>query len=180
MPRVQRVGGLGTERQRPAVANDGGVFPLPDEGRPAEGIALMEPVLSGFTGGQAFRSILMIRLAEAHLVQNEVARAREIAQAGVKVASASGQHGYEAWGRRLLAQVELASATPDLDRAERDCRDALDRASELGMRPLVAYCNVTLGQVEAARGRSGEARAHFATAGRLAQEMGMRLPPGVG
>ena len=48
------------------------------------------------------------------------------------------------------------------------------------MRPLIAYCNVTLGQVEAARGRSGEAREHFATAGRLAQEMAMRLPPGVG
>ena len=148
-------------------------------GRPAEGIALMEPVLSGFTGGQAFRAILMIRLAEAHLVQNDAGRAREIAAAGVKVAAASGQHGYEAWGRWLLAQVELASAAPDLDRAERHCRDALDRASELGMRPLVAYGNVTLGQVEAARGRSSHAREHFATASRLAREMAMRFPSGV-
>ena len=148
-------------------------------GRPAEGIALMEPVLSGFTGGQAFRAILMIRLAEAHLVQNDAGRAREIAAAGVKVAGASGQHGYEAWGRWLLAQVELASAAPDLDRAERHCRDALDRASELGMRPLVAYGNVTLGQVEAARGRSSHAHEHFATASRMAREMAMRFPSGV-
>jgi tetratricopeptide (TPR) repeat protein len=148
-------------------------------GRPADGIRFMEPVLSEFTGGQAFRSILMIRLAEVYLRQNRLDEAREIAGYGLKIAAASGQRGFEAWGLRLLAQVDLASDPPQLDRAATYGREALDRASELGMRPLVAHCHVVLGHIDRKQGRSVGAREHFVEADRMAQETGMRAPLGL-
>jgi len=147
-------------------------------GRATDGIRLMEPVLGEFTGGQAFRSVLMIRLGEAYLLQHRVDHARDVAHRGVTLAGTSGQRGFEAWGRRLLAQVELASDPPAPDRAETYGRQALDSAAELGMRPLIAHCNVVLGEIELMHGRSARADEHFVTAERMFRELGMRSTRG--
>ena len=54
---------------------------------------------------------------------------------------------------------------------------ALDLASELGMRPLVAHCHLGLGKVSRKNGERREAREHLATAATMYRDMAMRFWP---
>ncbi|HEY7601163.1 MAG TPA: hypothetical protein VIB60_01520 [Methylomirabilota bacterium] len=59
--------------------------------------------------------------------------------------------------------------------AEGYLRDALARAQELEMRPLVAHCQLGLGRLCALTGKPGDARTHLSTAAAMFREMGMKL-----
>jgi hypothetical protein len=48
-------------------------------------------------------------------------------------------------------------------------------AEELGMRPLVAHCQLGLGQLSRRRGKREQAREHLTAATTLYREMDMRL-----
>jgi tetratricopeptide (TPR) repeat protein len=111
------------------------------------------------------------RLAEGLVAVGQVEEAVVAATQARDQATRQNELGYEAWSRYTLAlaharcSAEVTSVVPELLRARH-----LGRT--LGMRPLVAYCDFTLGCADAAAGngssmrrRVNRARADFASMG---------------
>jgi hypothetical protein len=86
---------------------------------------------------------------------------------------AQSQRGTEAWAWWLLAEIAAATDPPDTQEAEAAYREALGRASTLGMRPLVAHCYLGLGKLYRRTGDDAMAREHLTTATTMYREMGM-------
>jgi hypothetical protein len=62
---------------------------------------------------------------------------------------------------------------PDFVAAEQHYRDALELASDLRMRPLVADCHFGLGKLYRRTDKPERAREHLTTATTMYREMGM-------
>jgi sugar phosphate isomerase/epimerase len=69
------------------------------------------------------------------------------------------------------------SEPPDHDAAESHFLKAMEVATELGMRPLVAHCHLGLGKLYRRTGKRNEAQEHLATAVTMYREMDMRFWP---
>jgi tetratricopeptide (TPR) repeat protein len=93
-----------------------------------------------------------------------------LAERALTLARGARQRPYEASALRLLGDVTVRR---DPDHAERHYREALARAEELGMRPLVAHCHRGLGELYRRSGKRGQAQQHVATATALYRDMGM-------
>jgi hypothetical protein len=61
------------------------------------------------------------------------------------------------------------------EKAARELINTAERAATLGLRPLVAHCNLSAGELCARHGDRGRAREHLAAAGALYQALGMPL-----
>jgi hypothetical protein len=59
-------------------------------------------------------------------------------------------------------------------------REALALAESLGLRPLVARCQLSLGRLYQSAGDSGNAETHLAQAASLFRDLEMPLPTGAG
>jgi hypothetical protein len=59
--------------------------------------------------------------------------------------------------------------------ADDHLRNALALAEELGMRPLVARCHLSLGMLARRMGKQQVAQDHLTTAATMCREMGMRF-----
>jgi hypothetical protein len=71
----------------------------------------------------------------------------------------------------LAGQADGAAA----EKAARELTNTAERAAALGLRPLVAHCNLSAGELCAHQGDRGRAREHLAAAGALYQALGMPL-----
>ena len=60
-----------------------------------------------------------------------------------------------------------------MESAQAHYGQALARADELGMRPLVAHCHLGLGKLYCRTGKRQAAQEHFTTATTMYREMGM-------
>ncbi len=74
---------------------------------------------------------------------------------------------------RLLGEIAVHRDPPDAEAAERHYREALARAEELGMRPLVAHCHLGLGKLYSRTGERANARQQLTTAATMYREMEM-------
>jgi hypothetical protein len=59
------------------------------------------------------------------------------------------------------------------DKAALELTEVAERAAVLGLRPLVAHCHLSAGEICASRGDRVRAREHLAAAGALYQALGM-------
>jgi Tetratricopeptide repeat len=76
---------------------------------------------------------------------------------------------------RLLGEVALRSR-PILDEeAEAHCQEARARATELGMRPLLAHCHLGLGTLYRRTGKREQAHEDLTTATTMYRELDMRF-----
>jgi tetratricopeptide (TPR) repeat protein len=75
--------------------------------------------------------------------------------------------------QRILGDIEATAETQTIEKAERHYKKSLSRAQEMGMRPLVARCHLSLGQLYRRFGQCDEAREHLATAITMLHEMDM-------
>jgi DNA-binding SARP family transcriptional activator len=114
----------------------------------------------------------MTHRGEAHLLAGQLADARRCAEAALERARAHGERGHEAMALRLLGDV-LARDGRDPRLAQPLYREALARARDLGMRPLVALCHLSLGEIVSARDASPSAAMHQARAVEMLQQMDM-------
>ena len=80
-----------------------------------------------------------------------------------------------AWSLRTLGKVALAQEPPDADQAEGAFRQASVLARELGMRPLVAHCHLSLGTLYRRTKDRSRAEEHLALALGLFRDMAMEL-----
>jgi class 3 adenylate cyclase/tetratricopeptide (TPR) repeat protein len=144
-------------------------------GRIGEGISCLRQALADYERtGMGYRHSLCVgHLGEAYLLADQVEDARAWADRAVSLARGRAERGYEAWALRLLGDIGAHPAQTDVTMATAHYGAAMNLASELDMRPLVAHCHLGLGGLYRRTGDSGRAQEHLTTAGAMYSEMGM-------
>ncbi len=89
------------------------------------------------------------------------------------LARGRGERGNEAWALRLLGEIASHHARPDEATAAAHYGAAMNVASELEMRPLLAHCHFGLGRLYRRTGKPGQAKVHLTTAAAMYGEMSM-------
>jgi predicted ATPase/class 3 adenylate cyclase len=110
---------------------------------------------------------------EAYLRAGEVEEAHRLAQRGLENARHRKMRGAEARALWLLGEIALRRDPPDLAPAEAHYQQALALAEELGMRPLLAHCHLSLGTLYVKTGQREQARTELSTAIKLYRDMDM-------
>ena len=145
-------------------------------GRVEQGVSWLQQALAGYAsaGIGYLRSMSMVQLGEAHFLAGRAEEAWDFGTRAVVLAREREERGHEAWAHRLLGEMASHRDHPDVAAAEAHYAASTALALELGMRPLVARCRFSLGQLY---GRAGDRRAteHLTSAISLFQEMGMRF-----
>jgi transcriptional regulator with AAA-type ATPase domain/tetratricopeptide (TPR) repeat protein len=128
-------------------------------GRTPEGLAVMQEAVAQSNSLKLVSGISLglAGLGEAHLLSGNVERAALVAERALRLALDHGERGNATYARRLIAEVAAARDNPE---AETSYREALEAATELGMRPLMAHCHRGLGRMLRRQGRPAEAEVH--------------------
>jgi uncharacterized protein HemY len=84
------------------------------------------------------------------------------------------ERGHEAWVLWLLGEIECEPGLDPSKAAER-YREALDTATSLEMRPLVAHCHLGLGKLHRRTDKRQEAQEHLTIAMTMYREMDVQF-----
>jgi class 3 adenylate cyclase/tetratricopeptide (TPR) repeat protein len=143
-------------------------------GRVAEGTTLLEQAVgqtaSKRSSGQAFR---LSWLSEAYLRAGRIEEAASRADLALEFSRNYKERGREAWILRQIGKIHARRNPLDVDRMEIYCRQALRQANELKMRPLIAHCHLSLGELWAQINQSDRAQKELSTAIDLYRSMEM-------
>jgi DNA-binding SARP family transcriptional activator len=147
-------------------------------GRREEGLKLVEAAVrvAPPRGLGPVRPQGLTTLARFRLQEGRVAEARAHVEEALRLVRACGQRAGEAWALQVLAEVLARAEATRLTRRPRAaavCLDALARAEALGMRPLAARCQATLGELWERSGDLERARRARAAAADLCHELGL-------
>ena len=143
-------------------------------GRVAEGVSLIEEaVAEPEATGTSNHPLLLAYLGEAHLLAGRRDDALKIARHARDLARRQQERGSEAWVLHVLGEIYAHADQPELEPAVKHYNQALARAEELDMRPLVAHCHLGLGKVYRLAGNLGQAQDHLTIATAMYREMGM-------
>jgi tetratricopeptide (TPR) repeat protein len=145
------------------------------QGRLAEGRALLEEAISESlrTGGLVYHSRWVAWLSEVCRLAGHGDEAWQHAYQALDLARQHKEHGNEALALHQLGVVHAHADPPDVVQAEAHYQQALALADELGMRPLVAHCHLSLGLLYVKLGREESARTALSTAIALYRAMDM-------
>jgi tetratricopeptide (TPR) repeat protein len=144
-------------------------------GRAVDAVPLMEPSIRQQETIEAenLLPLWMSWLGEAYLYVDRLADASRITSRALALARKRKQRSMQALCHRLEAEVTMRVEPFDPDAAERQYREALVLATELGMRPLVAHCHLGLGTLYRRTGDRARAQEHLTTASTMYGEMEM-------
>ena len=143
-------------------------------GRIAEGTSLLEQAV-GQTAlrrspAQAFR---FAWLSEAYLHADRIEEAASHAEGALEFSRNHQERGREAWILRQIGKIHARNNPPDVERCEFHYRQALKQAHELRMRPLVAHCHLSLGELYVQLAQGDRAQKELSTAIDLYRSMEM-------
>src|SRR5262250_3352591 len=145
-------------------------------GRIAQGTSLLEQAIgqtaSKRSPAQAFR---FAWLSEAYLHADRIEEAASHAERALEFSRNHQERGREAWILRQIGKIHARNSPPDVERSEFHYRQALKQAQELKMRPLIAHCHLSLGELYAQIGQSDTARKELSTAIDLYRLMEMKV-----
>jgi len=145
-------------------------------GRIAQGTSLLEQAIgqtaSRRSPAQAFR---FAWLSEAYLHADRIEEAASHAERALEFSRNHQERGREAWILRQIGKIHARNSPPDVERSEFHYRQALKQAQELKMRPLIAHCHLSLGELYAQIGQSDTARKELSTAIDLYRLMEMKV-----
>ncbi len=113
------------------------------------------------------------RWADGLLLAGRGEEAGRAAGRALELARAAGEHGHEALALHVSGEVVAATALSEPEAAAAHFRSAAALAERLGMRPLLARCRLSLGELWARTGRRDEARSELVSAVGLFESMGM-------
>src|SRR5262245_11831147 len=143
-------------------------------GRVTEGTALLEQAVgqtaSKRSSGQAFR---LSWLSEAYLRAGRIEEAASHAERALEFARNYQERGREAWILRQIGKIHARRSPSDIDRIEFYHCHALKQANELKMRPLVAHCHLSLGELYMQFDQGDRAQKELSTAIDLYRSMEM-------
>ncbi|MBI3028002.1 MAG: sigma 54-interacting transcriptional regulator [Candidatus Rokubacteria bacterium] len=160
----------------PAIASSlGSAYVL--SGRLAEAIPLLEQAVGRAASMKlmAGHSIFVTRLGEAYLLAGRMDDAIQLAARALQLSRDHKERGHEAYALHLLGEIGLRCDPLDREKAEPCYRQALALAEELGMRPLLAHCHLSLTTLHRRTGDRSIAEQHAAAARMLFRQMDMRL-----
>ena len=157
------------------TAGSGYVYAL--SGRVADGLALLRQALAAMKSMQftLFHSFTLVNAGEACVLAGRLEEALAFAEQALILTRERGERGFEAWALRLVGEIAARHNPPDFEKADAGFRAALTRGSELGMRPLIAHCQLGLGNLARRTGRREPAQEHLTTAASMYGEMDMRF-----
>jgi class 3 adenylate cyclase/tetratricopeptide (TPR) repeat protein len=143
------------------------------EGRTREAIAILEDAVAQASSWHlmAAQSVRLARLGEAYLRAGRPDDAAAMARRALDIAVEHGEHAFRAWALRLDAAI--AAERGDLPAALTGYGQALELATTLQMRPLVACGRLELAEVQARAGQQAEAEGGMRAAAALFREMSM-------
>jgi tetratricopeptide (TPR) repeat protein len=144
-------------------------------GRLTEALPLLEQAVEQATSmaRAVQQSLWLVRLGEGYLLAGRQHDALPLAQGAVVLARTHQEHGAEACALRLLGALAASGAASDVAEAETYYRQAMTRARDLGMRPLLAHSALGLGTLYQHTGQRVEAHAMLSTALARCAAMGM-------
>ena len=145
------------------------------DGRIQDGVSRLRDALAAMEsmGWTFFRSLALVRLGEACVIAGRLPEALEVAQRALTLAREREERGFEAWALRLLADVAARGAPPDIGAAADLFKQAMGRATELDMQPLIGHAHLGLGSMYGRCDKRDQARAHLTAAATLFAERGM-------
>jgi tetratricopeptide (TPR) repeat protein len=148
------------------------------QGRLTEGCALLEEGISESICTERRRAVHWAWLSEVCRLAGRGEEAWQHARQALDLARQQKARGDEALALHQLGVVQAHADPPDVAQAEAHYQQALALAYELGMRPLVAHCHLSVGTLYTKMGRRKQARAELSTAIELyrALEMTFWLP----
>jgi class 3 adenylate cyclase/tetratricopeptide (TPR) repeat protein len=146
-------------------------------GRVAEALAAVEPALQPAIyrrGGQYTWIYLFLAAGEVYLAAGRHAEALAHAAEAERLARANQEAAHLARALKLRGDVLAPSAAPgDEEAAASSYLEALALAEPRGMRPLVAQCQLGLGELHLAHGRPRRAEPHLDRAAELYRDLGL-------
>jgi class 3 adenylate cyclase/tetratricopeptide (TPR) repeat protein len=119
------------------------------------------------------QSLWMYWLGEAVLLGGQVERGTELIARARQASVSYGERGYEAWILRLLGDALCSAGQASYAEAEAHYRQSLAMAEARGMRPLIARCHLSLGELHRLAGDMQPAHAALSVAHELCREMDM-------
>ena len=143
-------------------------------GRITDALTLLEPAVERPTM-RRFYTPQVSWLGEAYLLAGRREEAHQVASRGLGLARDKKERGYEAWALKLLGDIAANEDPPDVEEAEEYYRKAMTLADELGMRPLIAHCNLGLGKLYRRTEKKHEAKEYLTTTTAMMREMQMGL-----
>jgi class 3 adenylate cyclase/tetratricopeptide (TPR) repeat protein len=103
--------------------------------------------LSHELGVAAYLALWTAHLAEGQLVAGHLDPARASATRALELSVRYGERGHQAAALRVLGEVAARRPTPDRESAEVYYTEALTLALDLGLRPLAAHVQLSLGRL---------------------------------
>lgn len=150
------------------------------DGRLDEGITQLEEAndLYASMGLGLFRSLVGMQLGEAYLLAGRGDEALNTVNRNLALARKRGEKGHEAYGLRILGDIVNASPeAKERETAKTHYQAAMELGRSLGLRPLMAMCELRLSHVQEQAGRKKDAKKHKDAAETMAKELGMTLLP---
>jgi class 3 adenylate cyclase/tetratricopeptide (TPR) repeat protein len=137
-------------------------------GKTAEGISLLEHAAALDSGAepQTTHTQALTALSEAYFLGGDLRSAVATADRALKRATTAEERGAEAYACWVLGMA-LAAGPGRLAQAEERFMTATGIATQLGLRPLLAHCDLGLGDLYQRQGEGAKARDH--------SERGLRL-----
>jgi len=114
---------------------------------------------------------LLTVLADAYRATGEISLATETVSRALKLSDKREERGFEAWAMLVMAGIN--DAAERLEEAKQWYRRALQQASNLSMRPLVAHCHKGLASSYLRLGNEKEAQLENKTALDIYRSLGM-------
>jgi class 3 adenylate cyclase/tetratricopeptide (TPR) repeat protein len=149
-------------------------------GRIADAVSLLTQVMEQTMATEMVRwqALYGLPLGEAQVLAGRLQEAHALAERALAFAREHQERGHQAYALHLLGDIAAHREPPQVDEADASYRQALALAEELGMRPLLAHCHLSLGKTYAESGRCIEASTELAAAIDLyrALEMTFWLP----
>jgi len=144
-------------------------------GRLTDAVPLMKKAVDQHAaiGLQGVHSLFVSLQAEAVLLAGRHEEAAALAHQALDLARNHEERGHEAWALRLLAEIEAGRTPLTAASAEAMYASAIALATELGMRPLVARCQLGLARMHRRDGHADAATAMLSRAQALLVELGM-------
>jgi predicted ATPase len=161
--RVDEMFALGKEQGFLAYVAKGDFFRgwmLVEEGRPTEGVALMQLALATLqaNGDEDFMALCLAQLAVAHARAGHLSEALTVVHSGLTRVATTGERLFEPELHRLRGELLLSLPARDDAAALRCFRRALATAREQEARSWELRAATSLARLWAAQGRRAEAR----------------------
>jgi class 3 adenylate cyclase/tetratricopeptide (TPR) repeat protein len=142
-------------------------------GQHEKAISLLRDGLGEFVAMRGGNALFAGWLGDVYLRTGRANDALKFATDALEAARRRRERGYEARALHILGDIAGLADPPNLSVATSRQEESITLAQELGMRPLVAHCHLSLGKLHRRTNNHAQAREHLTIATAMYREMAM-------